>query len=106
MAGMTDSAPQHVGAKVIDSRGHAVGKVSNVFYDDRTLEAKWVAVNLGLLHRSTPLVPLKEAYFSDSGHLVVPFTEDTITPAPPAQDAAPTTSEAAVVARHYGISMS
>ena len=43
----TDTEHQHIGAKVIDSRGHQVGKVDNVFYDDRTLEARWVAVNLG-----------------------------------------------------------
>ena len=74
----TDTEHQHIGAKVIDSRGHQVGKVDNVFYDDRTLEPRWVAVNLGVLHRKTPLVPLREAYFSDSGSLVVPYTEEII----------------------------
>ncbi|HET9601671.1 MAG TPA: PRC-barrel domain-containing protein [Acidimicrobiales bacterium] len=102
MAG-TETEHQHIGAKVVDSRGHAVGKVANVFYDDRTLEPRWVAVNLGVLHRHSPLVPLDEAYFSDTGHLVVSFTEDTIKHAPTAQETAPTTREAEDVARHYGI---
>ena len=62
-----------------------------------------MAVNLGVLHRHSPLVPLDEAYFSDTGHLVVPFTEDTIKHAPTAQETAPTTREAEDVARHYGI---
>ena len=99
----TDTDHRHIGAKVVDSRGHAVGKVANVFYDDQTLQPRWVAVNLGLLHRHDPLVPLKEAYFSDTGHLVVPFTEDTIKHAPPAQNVAPSRTEAEEVAYHYGI---
>jgi hypothetical protein len=94
---------QHMGATVIDSRGHPVGKVANVFYDDRTLEPQWVAVNLGLLHRRSPLVPLEQAYFSEGGNLVVAFTEDTIKDAPTAHETAPTTREAEDVARHYGI---
>jgi hypothetical protein len=94
---------QHMGAKVIDSQGHPVGKVANVFYDDRTLEPQWIAVNLGLLHRRSPLVPLDQSYFSDDGNLVVAFTEDTIKEAPPAHETAPTSREAEDVARHYGI---
>jgi hypothetical protein len=94
---------QHMGAKVIDSRGHPVGKVANVFYDDRTLEPQWVAVNLGLLHRRSPLVPLEQSYFSDNGNLVVAFTEETIKDAPTAHETAPTTREAEDVAHHYGI---
>ncbi len=94
---------QHMGAKVIDSRGHQVGKVANVFYDDRTLEPQWVAVNLGVLHRRSPLVPLEQSYFSDSGNLVVAFTEDTIKEAPAAHETAPTSREAEDIAQHYGI---
>ena len=99
----TDTEHQHIGAKVIDSRGHQVGKVDNVFYDDRTLEARWIAVNLGALHRKTPLVPLQQAYFSDNGSLVVPFPEEVIKHAPIAHEAAPTSSEADEVARYYDI---
>jgi hypothetical protein len=94
---------QHMGAKVIDSRGHPVGKVANVFYDDRTLEPQWVAVNLGVLHRRSPLVPLEQSYFSDGGNLVVAFTEETIKDAPAAHETAPTSREAEDVARHYGL---
>ena len=100
----TDTEHQHIGAKVIDSRGHQVGKVDNVFYDDQTLEARWVAVNLGVLHRhSRRSSRCEQAYFSDNGSLVVPFTEDIIKHAPVAHEAAPTSSEAEEVARYYDI---
>jgi hypothetical protein len=94
---------QHMGAKVIDSRGHPVGKVANVFYDDHTLEPQWVAVKLGVLHRRSPLVPLDQSYFSEGGDLVVAFTEDTIKDAPAAHETAPTSREAEHIAQHYGV---
>ena len=50
-----------------------------------------------------PARPAPQAYFSDNGSLVVPFTEDAIKHAPTAHEAAPTRSEAEEVARHYGI---
>src|SRR5262245_50287058 len=58
-----------VGTKVVDSQGHAVGKVADVLYDDRTLQPRWVAINLGMLHRHQPLVPLQQPYVSDDGRL-------------------------------------
>jgi len=92
-----------VGTKVVDSQGHAVGKVADVLYDDRTLQPRWVAINLGLLHRHQPLVPLQQTYVSDDGRLVVPFSASTIKGAPSAQGMTPTESEALEVARYYGL---
>jgi hypothetical protein len=103
MSELSGHPEHHVGTKVIDTHGHMVGKVADVFYDDRTLEPRWVAINLGVLHRNQPLMPLEETYLSDDGHLVVPFTVDTIKHAPPAHGVPPTQSEASEVAHHYGM---
>ncbi len=108
MSGLYESdpngAPEHrVGTKVVDTHGNTVGKVADVFYDDRTLEPRWVAVKMGVLHRNQPLMPLAETYLSADGNLVVPFTADTIKHAPPAHGLPPTHTEASEVARHYGI---
>jgi hypothetical protein len=92
-----------VGTKVVDARGHAVGKVADVLYDDHTLEPRWVAVNLGFLHRHRPLVPLDETYLSEDGNLVIPFSAEAVKHAPGAQGTTPTISEAHEVARYYGM---
>ncbi len=42
----------------IDSRGHPVGKVENVFYDDRTLEPQWIA---GQSRSAAPAQPARPA---------------------------------------------
>jgi PRC-barrel domain len=98
------SAYEHrVGTKVVDTRGNTVGKVADVLYDDRTLEPRWVAVDLGLLHRHRPLVPLDETYLSDDGHLVVGFSASTVKHAPGVQGSTPTRTEAEELARYYGL---
>jgi hypothetical protein len=92
-----------VGTKVVDPRGNTVGKVADVLYDDQTLEPRWVAVSLGVLHRHRPLVPLEETYVSEEGHLVIPFSAAAVKHAPGAQGTTPTASEAIEVARYYGL---
>ena len=103
---MSESArPEHqVGTKVVDTHGKDVGKVTDIFFDERTLQPRWVAVKVGgLFHRSQPLVPLDDTYLAEDGRLVVPFTLDTIRHAPQANSVPPTRREASIVAEHYGV---
>ena len=44
---------------VLDSSGHKIGTVSQIFVDDATNRPEWATVNTGLFGRRCPLSPLK-----------------------------------------------
>ena len=92
-----------VGRKMIDEDGHKIGKVADIFTDARTMEPKWVAVNLGVLHNHQPLVPLRDSFVADSGQLVVPFDPKTIKHAPVSHGVTPNHAEEAELSAYYGI---
>lgn len=70
------------GHKVIDNQGQKVGVVADVLFDEGTSTPQWVLVSLGrLVHRQTA-VPLRQAYRSAEGDLVVAYPRDEVKQAP------------------------
>lgn len=92
-----------VGRRMVDEDGNKIGKIVDIFTDARTMEPKWVAVNLGVLHPHHPLVPLRDAFVADSGQLVVPFKPETVKQAPFSHGVSPNLSEEAELTEHYGL---
>jgi uncharacterized protein (TIGR02271 family) len=69
------------GGAVTDSDGDKVGKVGQVYLDDRTGEPDWVTVHTGLFGRSESFVPLRGASVADDA-LRVAYTKAQIKDAP------------------------
>ena len=80
------------GCAVIDREAHRVGTVSDVVYDDRTLEMRWAVVEYGLIHHRT-LVPASKLYKSPDGSVVTTLDKHVITHAPRLHGDIPSTSE-------------
>ena len=66
---------------VIDSGGNKLGVVSDVVSDNRTLEPRWLVVDVGVL-RTSHYVPAEGAYKTEDGEVVVPFTKETVKESP------------------------
>ena len=92
-----------VGRRMVDEDGNKIGKVIDIFTDARTMEPKWVAVNVGMMHPHNPLVPLRDAFVADTGHLVVPFDPKTVKHAPASHGVTPNQSEEAELLSYYGL---
>jgi hypothetical protein len=70
------------GSSVIDRDGERVGKASDVIYDDRDLQPRWLVVEFGSLRKHHTAVPFDRLYMSDSGDVVVESDRDAIHHAP------------------------
>ena len=66
---------------MIDDSGDKVGKVTQVFLDDRTGRPSWVSVRTGFFGTNETLVPLSEARYAD-GEVHVPFSKAYVKDAP------------------------
>jgi uncharacterized protein (TIGR02271 family) len=69
------------GGTVTDSAGEKIGKVGQVYLDDRTGEPDWVTVNTGLFGRSESFVPLRGAT-TEGDALRVGYTKAQVKDAP------------------------
>lgn len=69
------------GGTVTDSAGDKIGKVGQVYLDDRTGEPDWVTVNTGLFGRSESFVPLRGAS-AEGDALRVGYTKAQVKDAP------------------------
>jgi uncharacterized protein (TIGR02271 family) len=69
------------GATAYDSNGAKIGKVGQLFLDDRTGKPEFVTVNTGLFGTSESFVPVEHAIL-DGDRLAVPFTKDKVKDAP------------------------
>jgi sporulation protein YlmC with PRC-barrel domain len=74
------------GGTVVTSSGEKIGKVGQVFLDDRTGEPEWVTVRTGLFGRSESFVPLADADV-EGDEIRVPFGKDEVGGAPRVDDA-------------------
>ncbi|WP_462418108.1 DUF2382 domain-containing protein [Kytococcus sp. Marseille-QA3725] len=61
--------------------GEKIGKVEEIYLDDRTNEPEWATVNTGLFGTSQSFVPLAGASTSDDG-LTVKYTKEQVKDAP------------------------
>ena len=77
-----DLRPENlIGHQLLDGEGHSVGKINQVYLDDRTNEPSWVSVHTGLFGRKETLVPLQGAQ-PQQEDLQVPYDKATVKDAP------------------------
>jgi len=76
-----DQVDRISGGNVVDSDGNKIGKVGQVYLDDRSGEPQWVSVSTGLFGTSESFVPLSEATL-DGDNVRVPFGKDLVKDAP------------------------
>lgn len=74
-------AREALGTTAYTHDGDKLGKVGQVFLDDRTDRPAFVTVHTGLFGRRESFVPIADATLED-GRLTVPFTKDQVTGAP------------------------
>jgi len=91
-------------ATVRSSSGDKIGKVSQVYVDDRSGQPEWVTVRTGLFGTKESFVPLAAARF-DGADLVVDATKDKVSGAPRVdEDGHLSETQEAEIYRYYGIS--
>lgn len=69
-------------ATVYDNAGDKVGKVGNLYLDDKTGQPSWVTVNTGLFGMSESFVPVDGNLNVVDDRIDVPYTKDQIKDAP------------------------
>src|SRR5215203_2420617 len=70
------------GRTVIDNSGDKVGTVIDVYADDDTRQAEWLAVSTGLFGTKISFVPLSGAAVQPQGDVVVAYDKSTIKDSP------------------------
>lgn len=92
-------------ATVYDADGGKIGKVGQVFLDDRTGDPKWVTVKTGMFGSSESFVPLAAAVLREEGEVAVPVRKDEVKDAPRVDPSSEHLSEAdeAELYRYYGL---
>jgi uncharacterized protein (TIGR02271 family) len=70
-----------VGQRVLDTEGHNVGKIKQVFLDDQTGRPSWVSVHTGLFGLKETLVPLQGAQPVEED-IQIPYDKATVKDAP------------------------
>ena len=99
-----DDAPNWRGRDLIDSNGHPVGVITDLYVDEATGRPEWAAVKSGLFSHHTTFVPLSAA--SAHGMAVqVPFDRDHIHTAPKLDhpDGHLSAEQEARLYQHYGL---
>lgn len=91
------------GGSVVSSTGEKIGKVGQVFLDDRTGDPEWVTVKTGLFGTAESSVPLADADVAGD-EIRVPFGKDQVKDAPRLDDSEGHLSpeEEAELYRYYG----
>ena len=77
----TQDPAQMFGAEIMDSHGHKIGTVDNVWVDDATSALEFVGVKMGFLMGKTHIIPTADAQIAD-GTITVPYEHDLIKDAP------------------------
>ena len=74
--------PVLTGHKVVDADGEKLGVIDDVLFDAETNAAVWVVVKRGMLRSKSTVVPLRRAFRTDEGDIVVAFDKRTVSSAP------------------------
>jgi uncharacterized protein (TIGR02271 family) len=78
---VTNDLQNMLGRTAVDSNGEKVGKIAQVYLDDRTDEPRWVTVNTGLFGTKESFAPLNGSRW-DGDDLVLSVTKDEVKGAP------------------------
>lgn len=76
-----NDARETIGTTAYSADGDKIGKVGQLFLDDRTGRPEFVTVNTGLFGNKETFIPVENASVTQDG-LTVPFTKDKIGDAP------------------------
>ena len=98
---MAKTASAHVGDDLYDRAGQKIGKITDVIYDDRTLEPRWYVVKAGLFKGHHP-VPVGSV-ITAGGKVAVPYDKELVQKAPKPEGPVPTESEQEALMAHYSI---
>lgn len=99
------AAQEFIGHKLLDREGNNVGKIDQVYFDDRENTPKWVTVQTGMLGTRHSFVPLEGARDADEDFMV-PFDKDTIKDAPHFDaERHLSVDEENTLYRHYGVAI-
>jgi sporulation protein YlmC with PRC-barrel domain len=91
------------GRTIVDSDGETIGKVEEIYLDDRTANAEWATVSSGLLGGKSQFVPLAGAS-SDGDKIRASVTVRQVTDAPSVQHGRHLSEhEESALFAHYGI---
>jgi uncharacterized protein (TIGR02271 family) len=92
-----------VGSNAVDIDGDKLGKIGNIYLDDRTGEPAWATVNTGLFGTKESFVPLADARIEGDA-LVVPYDKAKVKDAPKVDDDGHIgDDEQAELYRYYGL---
>ena len=80
-----NDAQQYSGRDAVDLEGNKVGKIGQVYLDDRTGEPLWVTVSTGLFGNRQSFAPIAGSAF-DGEDVRLAVTKDTIRDAPNVDD--------------------
>jgi sporulation protein YlmC with PRC-barrel domain len=94
---------QIMGERVVDPRGHRIGKVTQLALEPQTLQAEWLVLKTSRFGRQRRLVPIKGAV-DQGGAILVPFSKEMVLGAPvPAVPTSPGGSEVTALHAHYDV---
>lgn len=103
---MTLAPTQLHGATVVDTTGHKVGSVSEIYLDNDTDQPEWALVHTGMFGSKASFVPLANAT-ADGDTIRVPYAKDQIKGAPNLdQGGALSQSSEAELYAYYGLEYS
>jgi uncharacterized protein (TIGR02271 family) len=77
----TQNLGQYRGATLCDRDGDKIGKIDEIYLDDRTGQPEWALVNTGLFGTRSTFVPLREAS-TRGDDLMVPYDKGKVKDAP------------------------
>ena len=80
-----NDAEQYVGRTAVDLEGTKIGKIGQVYLDDRTGEPMWVTVSTGLFGSRQSFAPIGGSQF-DGENVRLAVSKDTIKDAPNVDD--------------------
>jgi uncharacterized protein (TIGR02271 family) len=99
----TNTIDRAIGSTVYDRDGDKIGKVNQVYVDDRTGRPLWASVHTGLFGTSETVVPLEDANW-DGDDLRIPYEKERVKDAPRIEtDAHISEAEQDELFRYYGV---
>jgi uncharacterized protein (TIGR02271 family) len=75
-----------IGKTAVDNSGDKIGKIGQVYLDDRTGEPAWITVSTGLFGTRESFAPLDGAHVTDNDDVQLAVTKEQIKDAPNVSD--------------------